>query len=300
MQSLHLITGQTATGKTSRALAHAHEHGGEIISADARQMYEHLTCITGKDVGKSEFVLIQELPEYKVGYYEVEGIRIWGYDLLTPDQPASSSLYVSYVTFILAHTMDKRSTPIVVGGSYLYIQDLLYGISAPVDPDWDLRRVLEHVTVEELQGLLHKQAPEIFEALNDSDRHNPRRLMRRLEIVQSGIQQTPQNTSPRYAIQSFTGLRHVTDELLRERIRARVIERFDHGALEEIRDLIKLGYSPQSPGCTATGYAQMFAFQAGEISREEAIDLWTTAEVRYAKRQLSFMKKNPSIQWAMV
>jgi len=300
MYSLEVITGQTATGKTSCALVRAQQTNADIISADSRQLYQHLTCITGKDIDSASFTLIEDLPQFRIGYYTVDGIRIWGYDLVMPDQPVSSALYVTYVNYILENTIHTHATPIVVGGTYLYLQDLLYGIASPVQPNAKVRSELASCTVPELQELLKKHAPDVYAQLNHSDQHNPHRLIRRIEIAVSGSELHLPSSEPKYTITSFIGLRHATPELLEQRIHARVIDRFEHGALAEIKHLISLGYTAESPGCTATGYAEMFAYHAGELGREDAINQWAQSEIRYAKRQWTFMKKNPAIQWELV
>ena len=179
MKQAIVITGQTATGKTAKALALAHSHGGHIISADARQIYTHLDIITGKDFTEKNFIKVGEFESLTIGYYTIDSIKVWGYDFLLPDQPFSSANYRWAVEHIINNTIDPNVVPIIVGGSYLYIQNLIYGFDISAKPNWDLREKLENSSVEQLQKLV---SPATLASMNNSDRNNSRRLIRKIEI----------------------------------------------------------------------------------------------------------------------
>lgn len=303
--NLHVITGQTATGKTNRALTKAVEHNTDIISCDARQIYTHLSCITGKDMPPSaSFTHVTKRDPITIGYYTLDGVRVWGLDIVEPRTSFSSSLYVDYVESVYDMiTINKISAPIVVGGTYLYLQDLLYGSTVEVPANPTLRDTLKHATVDDLQKTLIALNPRALEELNHSDAHNPRRLMRKIEIETYATH--PSNTQSRKTrilptVLSCTGYRHASPELLEQRITQRVHTRLQDDALAEIKNLIRLGYNETDPGCSATGCKHLFAHERGEITLEEATHLWIRDEIRYAKRQWTFMKRNPQIDWIEV
>src|SRR3989339_461238 len=153
-----VIVGQTATGKTKLALELAEKHNGELINFDSRQVYKYLDIITGKD-----------LPAEKV----------WLYDVVTPDQYFSSFDFVKLVSPIIKDIESREKTPILVGGTYLYLKHLLYGFNDNnIPPNFKLRKKLNDKSVKELQDILKKLSLQSFNRLNNSDVNNPRRLIR--------------------------------------------------------------------------------------------------------------------------
>jgi tRNA dimethylallyltransferase len=301
MKKIHVITGQTATGKTQAALARARASGADIISADSRQVYIHLDIITGKDIQGSQWTHVCDLDQHRVGYYTIDGIRIWGCDIVEPSEHFSSFDFTSYCMHILENTIDNNIPPIVVGGSYLYICNLLYGVDPRVGPNWELREELEQKTVPELQKMLGALDPQALPGMNDSDRKNPRRLIRKIEIAQAGdSQEVNEQRQELFQILSFDGYHFSTTDRMQEVISQRVIARIQEGAIEEVRGLLEQGYSEKDPGLDTIGYKHIMAHLRNELSYDEAISQWTTAEVQYAKRQWTFMKKDPAISWHSV
>lgn len=298
MQKLAIITGQTATGKTARALSLAQATGADIISADSRQIYKKLNIITGKDLPLETWTHVVTFGIFTIGYYQVNQTKIWGCDIVNPDQHFSSYDFKAYVDFILTNTIRTDKTPIVVGGSYLYLQHLLYGITAKVGPDWDLREKLAHLSVEELQNILIHEDPTLYGGLNNSDRHNPHRLIRKIELARSKsnskLEHAPKS---QFELTLFEGLRFPSQDILQTRITTRVEERIQTGAFEEVANVLKKGYSLSDPGLKTPGYTHIAHYLQGTLTREEAISQWITAEVQYAKRQWVFMKRNPDIHW---
>src|SRR3989344_2195942 len=160
-----IITGQTATGKSKLAYEMAKKHHGELINFDSRQVYKHLDIITGKTI----------FPD----------IRTHLLDIVDPKEQFSSFDFVSLAHPLITKLVKKRITPILVGGTYLYLKHLLYGIDTQIPADWGLRDKLNKKTVLELQKILHKINPQVFDKLNQSDRSNPHRLIRKIELVLS-------------------------------------------------------------------------------------------------------------------
>ena len=281
MRDLIVITGQTATGKTRYALEMAHRVNGELINADSRQVYTHLDIVTGKDK--------KELDE--------SGITCHVFDVVDPKERFSSHEYVHLARAAINEIRARNKTPIIVGGSYLYIKHLLYGFDVSAPPNPELRAEIEPLSVLELQQKLGRRPDDI----NDSDWNNPRRLIRRIEIASSQHSSAPQENPfhPWGAklIRDFIGFSHPSRESLVKAVTVRVEERLKNGAIEEVEQLLKKGYTAQDPGLLTIGYQQISSFLSGAISKEEAIQDWKNKEIQYAKRQLTFMKKDPNISW---
>ena len=279
-----IVTGQTATGKTRLALELAKKYNGELVNFDSRQIYKYLDIITGKDIPKE---------------------KIWLYDIVTPDQYFSSFDFVKLVIPIITDIKKRGKTPILVGGTYLYLKHFLYGIdnnNSP--PDFKLREKLNNKSVDYLQKMLIKLNKTVFENLNHSDQLNPRRLIRKIEIASKKTsEQKPPRLSlskteqkPRRLIK-FIGLRYKDKSKLRIIIEKRVEKRLKDGAIDEVKKLLKMGYKQSDPGMKTIGYQQIIKCLNKEITEQEAIEDWVNKEVQYAKRQLTFMKKDKNISW---
>jgi len=324
--NLIVVTGQTATGKTKLAYKLAKKHKGEIINCDSRQIYKKLDIITGKHV----------FPDIKTHLL----------DIIDPKERFSSFDYVGLANSLIKKLLDKDATPIMVGGSYLYLKHLLYGIDVQTPADWKLREKLGKKSVPQLQKMLKQLDSQSFERLNQSDRNNPHRLIRKIEIalrhpganeVSDRIltldsidhaQRSFQNDKishrhsraggnlslldPRFHGDDtrklnndnlsfkFIGLRFKSKENLKKTIEKRVEQRIRDGAFQEVKHLIKQGYSLKDPGLNTFGYKQIMNYYAGKISKEKAVEEWVNKEVQYAKRQLTFMKKDKNINWTTV
>lgn len=285
-----IITGQTATGKTKLALELAKKHNGELINFDSRQIYKYLDIITGKD-----------LPPRQSSRAEQSGVEgsVWLYDIVTPDQYFSSFDFVKQVMPIIQNIKKRNKTPILVGGTYLYLKHLLYGIddnNSP--PNFKLRGELNNKSVRELQIILEKLDVQSINRLNNSDINNPRRLIRKIEIIKSGKGTGVKGSDPKRPVPNqFFGIKYKNKEDLIKAIKIRVDKRLKQGAIDEVMSLLKKGYKETDPGMKTIGYQQLIKYLKGEMTKEQAIDDWTNKEVQYAKRQLTFMKKDKNIKW---
>ena len=300
--SLIIITGQTATGKTKLALELAEKYNGELVNFDSRQIYKYLDIITGKDLPnntklKDEYFLIPNP-------YSLIPIRLWLYDVVTPDQYFSSFDFVEKIKPIINDIKKRGKTPILVGGTYLYLKHLLYGIddnNSP--PNFRLREKLNTKSVNYLQKMLLKLNKKIFENLNHSDQLNPRRLIRRIEIAKSKTKTVLNKTVLNKTVfiksvpKIFIGLKYKDKSKLRQVIEKRVEKRLKSGAVEEVEKLLKMGYKETDPGLKTIGYQQVIKYLNKELTKQNAIDDWVNKEVQYAKRQLTFMKKDKNISW---
>ena len=311
MSHIYVITGQTATGKTRSALELAKQVNGELVNADSRQIYQKLNVVTGKDIPPSasffeEPSLSPDLRLYRVGYYRSDEIPLWLYDIVDANQRFSAYDYVQCTLPVLRHILKQGKTPIIIGGTYLYLHTLLYGADNAVKPDWKLRKELEDKTVEQLRSLIEKKSVTALETLNNSDSNNPHRLVRLLEILQSNPMYKPKEPSYNLTINSeigasvtveIKGYRHESRETLEHAIEQRVEKRLEQGAEEEARNLLSSGYTIDSPGLQSIGYKELLDYTYQKHTLEEAKKKWITREIQYEKRQYTFMKKNHHIQW---
>ena len=325
-----IITGQTATGKTKLALELAQKYKGELINCDSRQIYKHLDIITGKDLIDKKFFLDNKVNAFDIGYYNTSplfhcsivsllnknsneamkqlnhNVPIWLYDIIDPKAYFSSFDYAKCALYVIKKMLKQNKTPIIVGGTYLYLYHLLYGIETEnIQPNWKLRKELEKKTINELQTILKKIAPQLVRQLNHSDLNNPQRLMRKIEIASNrrGVLQYAPTLKfqlkpffQNYQIE-FVGLHFKNREKLKQAITSRVEDRLEKGAVQEVKNLLNKGYSQTDPGLKTIGVYQIIQFLKGQISKQEAINQWTTREMQYAKRQYAFMKKDSHIIW---
>jgi tRNA dimethylallyltransferase len=296
-----IVTGQTATGKTKLALKLAKENNGEMVNFDSRQIYKDLDIITGKDIkSNSQFKILQSIDGFDIGYYQINQIKIWLYDIATPNQFFSSFQYTKLAEKVVTKIKNKGKTPILVGGSYFYIKHFLYGFDIQVPPNPKLRKELNNKTVAQLQQMLQKISPAIFSKLNQSDRANPYRLIRKIEISLSNKSNKNYKTNKTNMPFSIIGLRFADRQQLINDIKGRVEQRIKKGAFKEVEFLLKKGYQPSDPGLNTIGYKQLVNYFFGKITKEEVINQWITAEIQYAKRQYTFMKKDENIEWRNV
>ena len=277
-----VITGQTATGKTNLALKYAKKYNGELVNFDSRQVYKYLDIITGKDI----------LPT-----------KIWLYDVVKPNKYYSYFEYIKDAQKIIKDIIKRGKTPILVGGSYFYLKHLLYGFDYKVKPNFKLRTKLNKKTVEELQKILTALKSQIAKTMNHSDWNNPRRLIRRIEILKANIPFREKFSNKLFfekMVSSFIGLRYKNKEKLRETIKARVMKRLKQGAVKEVEKLLKKGYKKTNPGLKTIGYKQIIEYLEKKISLKQTVEKWINAEMQYAKRQYTLMKKDPYIKWEII
>jgi tRNA dimethylallyltransferase len=263
MNKLLVICGPTATGKTELAFYLAKKFNSTLLSADSRMVYKHMDIGTGKDI-------------HKYG-------KILGYDLVEPNEEFSVSNYLRFAREKISEIQKQNKLPILVGGSGLYIKAVTDGIqTSEIMPNKILRENLKDKTSHELFKILKNEDSLYANNMNESDRQNPRRLMRAIEIT-SDLTQKIDQEKENYNI-LFIGL-IVDKEVLKERINERVEKRVTAGFEEEIKFLKEKGFWEGAPRFTL-GYKEW-----------PNIEKWKLMEFKYAKRQLTWFKKDKRINW---
>lgn len=303
-RKLLVICGPTATGKTKLAIFLAKKFGGELVSSDSRQVYKEMDIGTGKDLPSSA-VRIVDHGLQGIPYYVVDGIRIWGYDLVDPKEEFSVSQYLGFVGRIIESIYSRHSFPILVGGTGLYIKAVVDGLdTAHIPKDRKLREILENYSLDELFERLSVLDPVKAASMNSSDRKNPRRLVRAIEVAQNKL--TEQNYLP-----STSSINRLIDERARvlilglrasiERLEKNIVKRVEHrikkGIKEEIKKLIKKGVSWDSQSMTSLGHRQWKGYFDDGAPEELVVRDWIKEEVRYAKRQMAWFKRDRRIIW---
>lgn len=213
-------------------------------------------------------------------------VVVWGYDLVNPDEEFSVAQYVTFARKVISDIHARGKLPILVGGTGLYIKGVVDGIdTVGIPPDEKLRKRLVGMGVYELQKKLLEIDGRKFKTMSLSDRANPRRLVRAIEIAKYNKANKPVNQSPNnYYDVLFVGLKLSEDEL-RERIIGRVAERIKQGFEKEVEFLKEKGFFIYAPSRTL-GYKDW-----------PDIEKWKREEFRYAKRQITWFKKEKRIKW---
>ena len=236
MHKLLIICGPTATGKTKLAFHLAQLFNAELISADSRQVYRGMDIGTGKDLPVNfEFrVSSFEFNTKKISYYTDGKTRIWGLDVVNPDEEFSVAHFRQYTNIVLPTIFARKKLPIIVGGTGLYIKSILEplgDIAVPQNPS--LRDELAHLSVSNLQERLLRVDEDRLDRMNNSDRNNPRRLIRAIEIgeyykTHMTYKAHKTHTKDHLIIGLTAPL-----ETLRKNISTRVVERMQNGMMEE-------------------------------------------------------------------
>lgn len=266
MNKILIICGPTATGKTKFSLTIAEKFNGELVSADSRQVYVGKNIVTGKDLPPDlgpQTSIINWRDRY-LKYYDLNGIRVWLYDIVNPDDKFNVSFWRECADLVINDITGRNKLPIVVGGSGLFIKSLTQDLTQiTIPPNEILRGQLSEKSAKYLFNYLNKIDSFKAASLNISDRNNPRRLIRSIEISQA---------SPKVSLKKITadylqiGLTASNTDLY-QLINRRVLSRIQAGAALE--DKIIAG-NPES---------------------------WQNHEHLLARHQQTWFRKQPHINW---
>ncbi len=277
---LIVIVGPTASGKSDLAVNVAREYNGEVISADSRQVY------TGLDIGTG-----------KITQEEMQGVHHHLLDIADPRDQFTVIQWKEQAEKIIADIITRGKVPIICGGTGFYISTLIDNVYLPdVPANEELRAELSSKTPAELFALLETEDAAKAKSLNNSDRNNPRRLIRALEIARS-----PQASSVPEVREStydplWIGLDIPIDEL-RAKIDLRLEKRLNQGMIGEIDTLHKNGLSWERMEELGLEYRFVAEHLQGKLSAEKMREKLATEIGQYAKRQMTWFRRNKNIQW---
>jgi tRNA dimethylallyltransferase len=272
------VVGATGTGKSALSLDLAERFGGEVVNADAMQLYR------GMDIGTA-----------KLPVDERRGVQHHLLDILDPADEASVADYQRDARAAIDDIESRGRVPILVGGSGLYVSSVINDFQFP-GTDSALREVLEAELLELGPGILFSRLAELDpEAAASIGPHNGRRIVRALEVIEltgkpfgAGLPDEAGHWRPTVVI----GLRLERD-ILKPRLDARVEGMWSDGLLEEVRGLGRLGVTAKR----AIGYAQAIAQLAGEVTEAEAIADAQALTRKYARRQVGWFRRYPTVTW---
>lgn len=268
-----VILGATASGKTALSLELAKLYHGEIISADSRQVYK------GIDVSSAKI-----MPE------EMQGIPHHLLDIREPNQTLTAQEWKKLAEEKIQDIQSRNKLPIVCGGTTLYLSALTHNFDfGNTQPDPNLRKKLEELEVEELAHKLEKLSPTDAQKINPK---NKRHLVRAVEVALSA--QPKSANPPQFAFLEI-GI-HWEREQLYTRLNQRAEEHFANGLVEETQKIIAK-YSPDLPALTSFGYAEICEYLDGKISLDEALERNRQRNRNYAKRQLTWWRRDQNIHW---
>ncbi|MEK7669342.1 MAG: tRNA (adenosine(37)-N6)-dimethylallyltransferase MiaA [Patescibacteria group bacterium] len=278
-----VIVGPTSSGKSDIAVALAKKFKGEIISADSRQVYKGLDIGTGKITKK-----------------EMRGVPHHLLDVCSPKKRFTASDFNKLAQKAIKEIIARKKIPIICGGTGFYIDALLGDKQIPeVPPNPKLRKILEKKTVEELFKILKKL--DLVRASN-IDVKNPRRLVRAIEICEAigkvpklQIQNSKSEIRNKFKIIKI-GIK-ISNEELKKRINKRIDKWFKMGLLKEVKNLHKNGLSWKRMGEIGLEYKIVASYLQNKISKEEMILRMQTETYQYAKRQMTWFKRDKNIVW---
>lgn len=285
MEKVIVICGPTASGKTSLSIELAKRIQGEIISCDSMQIYQEMDIGTAKPT--------QE---------ERQGIQHYLLDCISPEERYSVADYKKDAKKAIREIIEKGKTPIVVGGTGLYIDSLIYEIEYPnIEFDKEYRKKLEERVQAEGLEKLYEEAEKIDSlAAKKISKNDEKRILRILEIYHAtGRTKTEQEIESRkkpveydYHVYALKWDR----EILYERINKRVDQMLKQGLIEEVKEILKR-HKEFPTAMQGLGYKEVVEYLNGNVTKEEMIEKIKMETRRYAKRQMTWFRKNKQTIW---
>ncbi len=285
-KKLLVIVGPTASGKTSLSVELAKHYNGEVISADSMQIYRDMQIATAKPT-----------------YEEMDGIRHYLIDFLDLNESYSVGRYVEDAKCAIEVVLKRGKLPIICGGTGLYVDSLLNGInftenSADRKIRAELNKLADEKGIDYLLDILSEF--DLDSAKRLKEQKNLKRIIRAIEFYKTtGITITEQNEKSRLKASEYDslifGLTAKDRGYIYNRINKRVDNMFENGLLEEAKTILNSNLSETSS--KAIGYKQLESYFKNEMSLEECIEKLKTETRHYAKRQLTWFRRNENINW---
>lgn len=282
--ALLVLAGPTASGKTEIGIALAQALDGEIVSADARQIYRYMDIGTAKPTPEEQAAA----PHHMI-------------DVTDPDEPYSAGCYARAAAVAIQDTHSRGRLPILIGGSGFYLKALLDGFAPIPEIPLEIRDRLQEDARRDLAGLyrrLLKVDPEIAQGLHP---HDTQRIVRALEVYQatgerlSTLHKRPRERAGLWKARWF-GL-NMGRATLYCRIEKRVDRMLETGLVAEVEVLRERGYGPWLNALNTFGYREVFAVLDGELDREVAVEHIKVGTRHYAKRQLTWFRRESRLTW---
>lgn len=283
---LIVLTGPTAVGKTNLSIGLAKRLGGEIISADSMQVYKHM------DIGSA-----------KIQPGQMKGVRHHMLDILEPDEEFNVVIFQDRVKQCIKEITDRGNIPILAGGTGFYIQAVLYDIDFTENEENDgIRDRFERLCEEKGSEYLHDMLRQVDEAAALAIHpNNKKRVIRALEFYTlTGKKISEHNETERKKESAYDSCYFVLNddrEKLYERIDKRVEDMLAEGLLEEVKWLKEAGFERNLVSMQGLGYKELFSFLDGEISLERAVYLIKRDTRHFAKRQITWFKREKNVMW---
>lgn len=283
---LIILTGPTAAGKTKLSIALAKALNGEIISADSMQVYRYM------DIGSA-----------KIKSEEMDGVPHHLVDVLEPMDDFNVVMFQKYAKEAMEKVYAREKVPILVGGTGFYIQSVLYDIDfTENDENTELRRELETLAQEKGAQYLHDLLKECDpKAAEEIHANNIKRVIRAIEYNrQTGGKISEHNETERQKESPYASCYFVlTDERahLYQNIDKRVDIMLEEGLVDEVKHLLEMGCKRESTAMQGLGYKEIIAYLLGEITLEEAVYLIKRDTRHFAKRQLTWFRRERDVIW---
>lgn len=285
LSKLIVILGPTASGKTSLAIELAKKCNGEIISADSRQVYRYMKIGTDVPGGKwkDDKYIVQDIPHYLMNCIE-------------PDQEFTLADFKVQAVEAANDIISRGKLPFLVGGTGLYLSSVVDNLDIPkAKPNKKLRAELEAASKEDLVAELKQIDPASAKVI---DLNNPRRLVRALEVVKTtgkSFLEQKTKSDPLFKVLQI-GIKR-DRKITYERINKRVDEQIKEGLIEEVKEMVNKGYGWDLPSMSGLGYRQFKDYLAGKQNLKEAIEILKRDIRHYAKKQITWFKRDATIQW---
>jgi tRNA dimethylallyltransferase len=281
-----IIVGPTAVGKTDISIATAKSLNGEIISADSAQVYKYM------DIGTA-----------KISPDEMQGIKHHMIDEVTPDQSFSVANFRDKADHYIQELTAKGKLPIIVGGTGLYINALINNLDFTKSiGDEDFRERMQEIADNKGNEYLYEMLKDIdIDSYHRLHANDVRRVIRALEVYEftgktiTHFQEESKKLPPRYNC-AYIGLT-MDRQKIYKRIEQRVDAMIEQGLIEEVKKLLNMGYNRDLVSMQALGYKEIVGYLEGEISLEEALFILKRDSRHYAKRQLTWFRRDERIKW---
>ena len=279
------VVGPTASGKTDYAVELALKCGGEVVSCDSMQIYKHMDIGTAKPTAD-----------------EMKGVKHHMIDIIEPNESFSVARFSEMARECIDDILLRGKMPVLCGGTGLYFDSTINNINfIQMDTDEEYRKYLESAAKEFGNEYVYKNLKRVDEESAESIHpNNLKRVIRALEIYKTtGKKKSEldkeQLSEPLYEPE-ITGLMR-DREVLYDRINKRVDIMMEKGLVEEVSELIKMGIDTEATSMQAIGYKEIIEYLDGKTSLSDAVDKIKRESRRYAKRQLTWFKRNEKIHW---